>query len=47
MHRPVERDAVAACTGVANAAGRVAAFTAAGYSFTEADLARCNRHVKS
>jgi hypothetical protein len=33
--------------GVANTAGRVVAFTAAGYPFTDADLARCNRHVKS
>lgn len=47
LSSPMLREAVAACTGVAAAAGRVAAFTAAGYSFTDADLARCNRHVKS
>jgi len=47
MASPMLREAVAACTGVADAAGRVAAFTAVDYSFTEADLARCNRHVKS
>jgi hypothetical protein len=47
MASPMLREAVAACTGVANTAGRVVAFTAAGYPFTDADLARCNRHVKS
>lgn len=47
MASPMLREAVAACTGVANSAGRVTAFTAAGYTFTDADLARCNRHVKS
>ena len=47
MASPMLREAVAVCTGVAVGAGRVVAFTAAGYSFTDADLARCNRHVKS
>ncbi len=47
MASPMLREAVAACTGVASTAGRVAAFTAAGYAFAEADLVRCNRHVKS
>jgi hypothetical protein len=41
------REAVGVCTSVADAAGRVVAFSAAGYSFTDADLVRCNRHVKS
>jgi hypothetical protein len=44
---PALREAVAVCTGLAAGAGRVAAFTAAGYRFSDADLARCNRHVKS
>lgn len=47
MASPMLREAVATCTGIADAAGRVAAFTAAGYSFTDADLTRCNRHAKS
>lgn len=47
MASPMLREAVAVCTGVAASAGRVAAFTAAGYSFTDGDLVRCNRHVKS
>ena len=37
--------AVAACTGVADANGRVTAFTAA-QTFGEAELKRCNRHVR-
>ncbi len=41
------RQAVIACADVAGAAGRVAAFSVAGYTFTDDDLARCNRHVKS
>ena len=42
----VLHEAVAACTGVADGAGRVAAFASAGYTFADADLVRCNRHVK-
>ena len=38
--------AVAACTAVADRAGRVTAFTAGDMVFAEAALARCNRHVK-
>ena len=38
--------AVAACSTVADKAGRVAAFTVGTASFAEAELARCNRHVK-
>lgn len=38
--------AVAACTMVANANGRVASFTAGATSFGEPELKRCNRHVK-
>lgn len=41
------REAVAVCTGLADSAGRVVAFTAAGKDFTADDLARCNRHQKS
>ncbi len=41
------REAVGVCTSVADTAGRVVAFTAAGYAFSDADLVRCNRHVKS
>lgn len=37
MASPALHEAVATCTGIA----------AAGYSFTEADLFRCNRHVNS
>lgn len=46
MASRVLHEAVAACTSVADGAGRVAAFTAASYAFTAADLARCNRRVK-
>jgi hypothetical protein len=42
----VLHEAVAACTSVADGAGRVAAFTAVGYTFGAGDLVRCNRHVK-
>lgn len=38
--------AVATCTMVANANGRVIAFTAGPTAFGEAELKRCNRHVK-
>lgn len=38
--------AVEACTMVAGANGRVAAFTAGATSFGEPELKRCNRHVK-
>lgn len=38
--------AVAACTVVADKAGRVTAFTAGDTSFGEAELTRCNRHKK-
>ncbi len=38
--------AVAACTMVANANGRVTNFTAGGTGFGETELKRCNRHVK-
>ena len=38
--------AVAACSQVADANGRVTAFTAGATSFAEAELKRCNRHVK-
>jgi hypothetical protein len=38
--------AVAACSAVAAVNGRVGAFTVAGSSFGEAELKRCNRHVK-
>jgi hypothetical protein len=38
--------AVADCTAVADGAGRVAAFTAGSYAFADADLTRCNRHLK-
>jgi len=41
------RLAVAACSAVADANGRVTAFSAGGTDFAEAELARCNRHVKS
>lgn len=47
MASPALHEAVATCTGIADTAGRVVAFAAPGYSFTEADLVRCNRHVKS
>ncbi len=40
------RVAVATCTLVANANGRVTAFAAGPTAFGEAELARCNRHVK-
>ena len=39
--------AVAACSAVAAINGRVNAFTVGGTSFGEAELKRCNRHVKS
>ncbi|WP_419814025.1 CC_3452 family protein [Glacieibacterium sp.] len=39
--------AVAACTAVAAVNGRVNAFAVGGISFGEAELKRCNRHVKS
>ena len=39
--------AVAACAAVADANGRVMAFTAGETAFGEAELKRCNRHVKS
>lgn len=38
--------AVATCTMVANANGRVTAFAAGPTPFGEAELKRCNRHVK-
>lgn len=38
--------AVEACTMVASANGRVTAFNAGATSFGEAELKRCNRHVK-
>ena len=38
--------AVAACTAVASANGQVASFVAGPTSFGEAELKRCNRHVK-
>lgn len=38
--------AVAACTNVVDKAGRVAAFSVGSASFAEAELARCNRHIK-
>jgi hypothetical protein len=38
--------AVAACSAVAAVNGRVGEFTVAGTSFGEAELKRCNRHVK-
>ncbi|WP_185965040.1 CC_3452 family protein [Glacieibacterium frigidum] len=41
------RLAVAACSAVADANGRVVAFSAGGTEFAAAELARCNRHVKS
>jgi len=41
------RMAVAACTAVADANGRVVSFAAGGVDFAEAELARCNRRVKS
>ena len=47
MANAMLRETVTVCTGVADSAGRVAAFIAAGYAFTGADLVRCNRHVKS
>jgi len=40
------RLAVAACTAVADSAGRVSAFAVGGTAFGEAELGRCNRHVK-
>ncbi len=43
---PDKRSAMVTCTAVADTAGRVRAFTAGATSFAEADLARCNRHVK-
>ena len=39
--------AVAACAAVADANGRVTAFSAGDTAFAEAELKRCNRHVKS
>lgn len=41
------RLAVAACSALADVNGRVVAFIAGGTTFGEAELARCNRHVKS
>ena len=41
----VTGQAVAVCTALADAGGRVAAFTAA-QAFGEAELARCNRHLR-
>lgn len=38
--------AVAACTLIATANGRVTAFAAGPQPFGEAELKRCNRHVK-
>ncbi len=38
--------AVAVCTAVADHAGRVTAFTVGGAAFADAELARCNRHIK-
>ena len=38
--------AVAACSAVAAVNGRVGGFTVAGTSFGDAELKRCNRHVK-
>ncbi len=38
--------AVAACTMVANANGTVASFSAGAQAFGEAELKRCNRHVR-
>ncbi len=38
--------AVAACTAVADTAGRVTAFTAGSTNFGEAELSRCNRHIR-
>lgn len=38
---------VAACSAVAAANGRVAAFTAGGSAFGDSEPKRCNRHVKS
>ena len=40
------RAAVAACATVAEAAGRVTAFTAGTLTFADAELARCNRHAR-
>jgi hypothetical protein len=37
---------VAACTAVADRAGRVVAFTAGETAFGDAELKRCNRHIK-
>ncbi len=42
----VTRVAVAACTAVADRAGRVTAFSVGSLAFGDADLARCNRNVK-
>jgi len=46
MANPLLREAVAACTDVADHAGHVVAFTAGSYNFADADLMRCNRHAK-
>lgn len=37
--------AVAACTAVADKAGRVSSFSAGNTAFGDAELARCNRHL--
>ncbi len=42
----VTSNAVAVCTGVADRAGRVTAFASGETVFADAELARCNRHLK-
>jgi len=44
---PITGEAVGVCSAVADHAGRVKAFTVGALTFAEAELARCNRHVKS
>ncbi len=39
-------NAVAACTELADRNGRVTAFSAGSLTFAEAELTRCNRHIK-
>ncbi|KAB7648525.1 CC_3452 family protein [Polymorphobacter fuscus] len=43
----VVNTAVGLCTTLADRAGRVSAFSAGDAAFGEAELARCNRHLKS
>jgi hypothetical protein len=39
--------AVAVCTALADRAGRITAFSAGATAFGDAELKRCNRHIKA